>query len=82
MGVKTSSGEKLMYADSPTQSMVSDQGTATLKDGRAVIKIDPLFAQTVSLDAGYQVFADAGSFDSAGPGAWATRPPTASRWAS
>ena len=35
-----------------TQSVISDQGTATLKDGRAVIKIDPLFAQTVNLERG------------------------------
>ena len=66
MGVPTNQGERLMYADASTQSKLSDQGTATLKDGRAVIKIDPLFAQTVSLDGGYQVFVTPWSDASAG----------------
>lgn len=65
---KTASGDHLMYAESGTRNLFSDSGTATLKDGRAIIQVDPLFAESVSLDAGYQVFVTPRTFDTPGLG--------------
>jgi hypothetical protein len=40
--VPTTEGDRLMCAEEATQNYFSDQGSATLKRGRAVVKIDPL----------------------------------------
>lgn len=66
--VPTSKGDRLMYAEEATQNYFSDQGSATLKRGRAVVKIDSLFAQTVDLGEPYMVIVTPQSFDTAGLG--------------
>jgi hypothetical protein len=67
--VATDQGDRLMYAEEATQNYFSDQGTATLRRGRAVVTIDPLFAQTVDLSKPYMVIVTPLSFDTAGLGA-------------
>jgi hypothetical protein len=67
--VPTTEGDRLMYAEEATQNYFSDQGSATLKHGRAVVRIDPLFAQTVDLSVPYMVIVTPLSFDTTGPGA-------------
>ncbi len=65
--VKQSDGsERQMYAVEFTQNVYSDQGTAQLVNGRAVINIDPVYAAGVNLSAGYQVFVTPKSFDTLG----------------
>ena len=64
--VYTDQGPRLMYAEESTQNYFSDQGTAQLKNGAAVIQIDALFAQTVNLSGVYQVFVTPRSATSAG----------------
>lgn len=54
--VETSQGPRLMYAGESTKNIFTDQGSATLVNGRAVITIDSLYAQTVNLKEAYQVF--------------------------
>ena len=66
--VSTSKGDRLMYAEEATQNYFSDQGSATLKHGRAVVKIDQLFADTVDLNVPYMVIVTPQSFDTAGLG--------------
>ncbi len=66
--VSTSKGDRLMYAEEATQNYFSDQGTATLKRGRAVVRLDSLFAETVDLTKPYMVFVTPLSFDTAGLG--------------
>lgn len=66
IAVTTSQGERTTYGDSSTQQVLSDRGTATLKNGRAVITIDPLYAQLVSLGTDYQVFVTPNSADTLG----------------
>jgi hypothetical protein len=66
--VSTSKGDRLMYAEEATQNYFSDQGSATLKRGRAVVKIDSLFAQTVDLSVPYMVIVTPQSFDTTGLG--------------
>ena len=66
--VTTSQGDRLMYAEEATQNYFSDQGTATLKAGRAIVKIDALFAQTVDLSTPYMVIVTPQSFDTTGLG--------------
>lgn len=62
----TSQGTRLVYAEESTTNRYSDQGSAQLVNGRAVIKIDPLFAEAVDLSGDYQVFVTANTFDTAG----------------
>lgn len=66
--VPTTSGDRLMYAEEATRNYFSDQGIATLKKGRAVVKLDQLFAQTVDLGEPYMVIVTPMSFDTAGLG--------------
>jgi hypothetical protein len=54
--ITTTAGVREVYAIEGMRSLLSDQGTAQLVDGRAVITIDPLFAQAVNLNEKYQVF--------------------------
>jgi hypothetical protein len=72
--VATTRGDRLVYAEEATQSYLSDQGSATLKRGRAIVKIDPLFAQTVDLSKPYMVIVTPLSFDTAGLGAGNLKP--------
>jgi len=49
-------GMRTLYAIESTEVWFEDFGTAQLKDGVAVVEIDPLFAETVNLEVGYHVF--------------------------
>jgi hypothetical protein len=49
-------GQRLMYAIEATEVWFEDIGTAALSGGEATVTLDPTFAQTVDLAAGYQVF--------------------------
>lgn len=64
--VATTAGTRQMYAVEATRQTFSDEGTASLKDGRATIPMDPLFAQAANLSADYQVFLTPHSADTAG----------------
>jgi hypothetical protein len=66
--VPTAQGDRLMYAEEATQNYFSDQGSAVLKNGRAVVRIDSLFAQTVDLGKPYMVIVTPQSFDTTGLG--------------
>jgi hypothetical protein len=57
--VPTSEGERLLYTEESTEVWFSDYGFGRLVEGRAEISIDPLYAQTVSLDQPYHVFLQA-----------------------
>jgi hypothetical protein len=49
-------GQRTLYALESTEVWFEDFGLAQLQDGVAVVKIDPLFAETVNLAVGYHVF--------------------------
>ena len=55
--VETASyGKRQLYAVESPENWFEDFGSALLIHGRATVKLDPIFAQTVSTDAGYYVF--------------------------
>ncbi len=54
--VRTSSGSRLLYSEEATEVWFADYGFGRLQDGKAVISIDPLYAQTVNLEEPYHVF--------------------------
>jgi hypothetical protein len=54
--VPTGSGARQLYTEESTQVWFSDYGFGKLDKGAAVVPIDPLFAQTVSLTEPYHVF--------------------------
>ncbi|MFQ5854547.1 MAG: hypothetical protein ACE5LU_02730 [Anaerolineae bacterium] len=49
-------GMRALYALESTGVWFEDFGKAQIKDGLAVVEIDPLFAETVNLEVGYHVF--------------------------
>jgi hypothetical protein len=49
-------GWRSLYAMESPQNWFEDFGQATLTAGEAVVKIEPIFAQTVNLDKPYHVF--------------------------
>lgn len=49
-------GEVLMYAMESPENWFEDFGTASLTKGEVVVNIDPVFAETVNLNADYHVF--------------------------
>jgi hypothetical protein len=49
-------GTRLLYAVESPENWFQDFGTGQLMDGKAVIKIDPVFAETVNLADDYHVF--------------------------
>ena len=57
--VATEDGARLLYSEEATEVWFADYGFGKLEDGKAVIAIDPLFAQTVNLDELYHVFVQA-----------------------
>jgi hypothetical protein len=57
--VNTSDGMRLLYSEEATQVWFADYGFGRLQAGRAVISIDPIFAQTVNLKESYHVFLQA-----------------------
>jgi hypothetical protein len=55
--VETASyGKRQLYAGESPKNWFEDFGGAQLIHGRATIKLDPIFAETVSTDQGYYVF--------------------------
>jgi hypothetical protein len=56
VAVETSSGAREMYAMGSPGLWFEDFGSAALVDGQARVEIDTLFAETVNLDADYQVY--------------------------
>lgn len=54
--VSTSEGPRLLYAEEATEVYFTDYGSGRLQDGKAVIPVDPLFAETVTLGQPYHVF--------------------------
>jgi len=54
--VATSQGARSLSAEESTGVYFTDYGFGKLKDGQAVIKIDPVFAETVNLNQDYFVF--------------------------
>jgi hypothetical protein len=54
--VSTSRGKRALYAEEASEVYFTDYGFGKLKDGKAVIPIDPLFAETVNLTQDYFVF--------------------------
>lgn len=55
--VRTEDGRRLLYTEEATEVWFTDYGFGELRDGTAVVPIDPTFAQTVNLnDEPYHVF--------------------------
>lgn len=54
--VRTADGARLLYTEESTEVWFTDYGTGHLRGGRAVVPIDPLFAETVNLAETYHVF--------------------------
>jgi hypothetical protein len=54
--VATSQGARSLYAEEASEVFFTDYGFGRLKNGQATITIDPLFAETVSLEKDYYVF--------------------------
>lgn len=54
--VATSSGARLLHAEESSEVWFSDHGFGKVENGRAWIAIDPIFAETVSLERAYHVF--------------------------
>jgi hypothetical protein len=57
--VATSEGARLLYSEESSAVWFTDYGFGRLTDGSVFITIDPLFAETVNLDAPYHVFVQA-----------------------
>ncbi|MCA9866515.1 MAG: hypothetical protein KIS95_11595 [Anaerolineae bacterium] len=57
--VPTSDGDRLLYSEESTEVWFSDYGFGELRDGQALVTIDPIFAETVNLDEPYHVFLQA-----------------------
>lgn len=57
--VATDDGTRLLYSEEATEVWFADYGFGQLENGKALITIDPLFAQTVALDEPYHVFVQA-----------------------
>lgn len=55
-GVRTTSGDRLLYTEESSEVWFTDYGTGYLISGYALIPIDPVFAETVSLEEPYHVF--------------------------
>jgi hypothetical protein len=54
--VGTADGARLLYVEEATEVWFADYGFGQLQDGLAVVRIDPIFAQTVNLEEPYYVF--------------------------
>jgi hypothetical protein len=64
--IETPEGNYHMYATQSTQNIFSDQGTAQLVGGKAIINIDPKFATAANVRVNYQVFLTPNSADTLG----------------
>lgn len=54
--VATTNGARLLYTEESSQVWFTDYGFGRLQNGRAVVAIDPMFAETINLDEPYHVF--------------------------
>ncbi len=54
--VCTRDGSRLLYTEESTEVWFTDYGFGKLQNGIAVVRIDPVFAQTVNLEEPYHVF--------------------------
>jgi hypothetical protein len=55
--VETASyGKRELYAIESPENWFEDFGGAQLSDGRAIVMLDPIFAETVSTEDGYHIF--------------------------
>jgi hypothetical protein len=54
--VATSQGPRALYAEEASEVYFTEYGFGKLQDGKVLIAIDPLFAETVNLDQPYHVF--------------------------
>ena len=54
--VRTDDGSRLLYSEESSEVWFTDYGFGRLQDGLADINIDPIYAQTVNLEAPYHVF--------------------------
>ncbi|MBN1640359.1 MAG: hypothetical protein JXA09_03915 [Anaerolineae bacterium] len=54
--VEGESAARALSAVQSPEAWIEDFGSAALSDGRAWVKIEPLYAQTVNLEAAYHVF--------------------------
>lgn len=57
--VATSRGARALYSEEATEVWFADYGFGRLEDGRALITIDPLFAEAVNVGEPYHVFLQA-----------------------
>ena len=57
--VDTSKGKRALYAEEASEVYFIDYGFGKLKDGKVVIPIEPLFAETVNVQEPYHVFLQA-----------------------
>lgn len=57
--VATLDGDRLLYSEESTEVWFSDYGFGQLQNGFALIRIDPIYAQTVNLINPYHVFLQA-----------------------
>ena len=55
-GVRTTAGDRLLYTEESSEVWFTEYGIGQLESGRAIVAIDPLFAETVNLDEPYHVF--------------------------
>jgi hypothetical protein len=54
--VPTSEGDRLLYSEESTEVWFSDYGFGKLVDGYTLVRIDPVYAETVNLSEPYHVF--------------------------
>ena len=57
--VATEDGARMLYSEESTEVWFSDYGFGQLHDGKVLVLIDPLFAETVNLNEPYHVFVQA-----------------------
>lgn len=57
--VPTLDGDRLLYSEESTEVWFSDYGFGKLQNGFALVRIDPVFAETVNLNEPYHVFLQA-----------------------
>lgn len=54
--IATSRGARALYSEEAAEVWFADYGFGRLENGRALISVDPLFAEAVNLDEPYHVF--------------------------
>jgi hypothetical protein len=57
--VATSSGARELYTEESSEVWFTDYGFGTLHDGRAEVRLDPRFVETVNTNEPYHVFVEA-----------------------